>query len=315
MNENDTQHDTATCRRRECDAMRKNTKETNEKQNTKKIKKQSPKRILVICLAVFVLLGSVLAGSMWGFTDNITDQIAQEKNLDFSSIVYYIDEETKQPVEYDRLYAEQNRIWVDLENTPEMLKKAFIAIEDERFLKHHGIDLKRTLGATIGFIFKGSDSYGGSTITQQLIKNITGDNKRGPIRKVREMFRAINLEQKMSKDDIIELYMNTIYLGQGVHGVQAASNVYFSKDVSQLTLAECASIAGITQYPSRYDPLLNYEAHKEKQELVLGKMLELEYITQEEHDAAVKEELKLVKGTAKTSGIKIQSYYIDQIVS
>ena len=105
--------------------------------------------------------------------------------------------------------------------------------------------------------------------------------------------RALNLEQKMSKDQIIEMYMNTIYLGQGCHGVQTASNVYFSKDVSQLTLAECASIAGITQYPSKYDPLVNYDAHKQKQEVVLSKMLELGYITQAEYDKAVAEKLKL----------------------
>ncbi len=297
--------------------MGKNTKDL---QNTpvEKPKKSLKKRLksgLLIFLAITVLFGAVGAGAMLGFIDNSTDLIAQEKNLDFTSVVYYSDPDTGQPVEYDRVYGEQNRIWVDLENTPEMLKKAFIAIEDERFLKHSGVDWKRTLGATVTFLFKGNSSYGGSTITQQLIKNITGEDKRSPIRKVQEIIKALNLEQKLSKDDIIELYMNTIYLGQGVHGVQAAANVYYSKDVSKLDLAECASIAGITQYPARFDPLINFEAHKEKQELVLGKMLELGFISQEEHDKAVQEELKLVKGTATTSGAKIQSYYTDQIIS
>ncbi len=272
------------------------------------------KRIVCICCIVAVLLASVIAGAAFGFIDNSTDLIAQEYNLDLASVVYYIDEATGKEVEYDRMHADQNRIWVDLENTPEMLSKAFIAIEDERFLEHHGVDWKRTASAVIGYIFKGNSSHGGSTITQQLIKNITGDNKRSPIRKVQEIVRALNLEKKMSKDEIIEMYMNTIYLGQGCHGVQTASNVYYSKDVSKLSLAECASIAGITQYPSKFDPLVNYEAHKNKQELVLAKMLELGYISQEEHDAAVNEPLNLIKGTAQIKNSSIQSYYTDQLI-
>ena len=295
--------------------MRKNETSPRKKQAEKRrTAKQIVKRVLFIGCTILVLLTSVIAGAAFGFIDNSTDLIAQEYNLEFSSVVYYTDEETGQPIEYDRMHADQNRIWVDLENTPEMLRNAFIAIEDERFEEHKGVDWKRTLSAVIGYIFKGNNSHGGSTITQQLIKNVTGENQRSPIRKIQEIIRALNLEQKMSKDRIIEMYMNTIYLGQGCHGVQTASNVYYSKDVSQLSLAECASIAGITQYPSKYDPLLNYEAHKEKQELVLGKMLELGYISQEEHDSAVAEPLKLIKGTAKVETSKIQSYYTDQII-
>ena len=286
-----------------------------KKHNTKKKRTffQKVKRVLIIFCIIIVLLAAVVAGAALGFIDNSTDLIAQEYNLDFSSVVYYTDA-SGQPAELERLYAEQNRVWVDIENTPEMLKKAFISIEDERFESHSGVDWKRTFGATIGYIFKGNSSYGGSTITQQLIKNITGDDDRSPIRKIQEIIRALNLEKKMSKDQIIEMYMNTIYLGQGCHGVQTAANIYFSKDVSELDLAECASIAGITQYPSKYDPLVNYEAHKNKQELVLGKMLELGYITQEEHDAAVAEELQLAKGTVKTDRAAVQSYYVDKVV-
>lgn len=306
-------------RRQETDEQTRRIPVPTEKKKDKVEEKRAKvkgliKKGLLACCVLFVLGAAVIGGATLGFIDNSTDLIAQEYNLDFSSVVYYIDKESGQPMEYDRLYAEQNRIWVDLEAAPEMLKKAFIAIEDERFEKHHGVDWKRTFGATVNFMFKGNRSYGGSTITQQLIKNITGDDKRSPIRKIQEIVRALNLEQKMTKDQIIEMYMNTIYLGQGCHGVQTAANVYFSKDVSQLTLAECASIAGITQYPSKYDPLVNFEAHKEKQETVLAKMLELGYITEEEHDAAVSEELKLVKGTAKVQNAQIQSYYVDQII-
>lgn len=290
--------------------VRKPIKKKKQKGGIKKIFT----KIMVILLVIVVLIGSAVGGAMLGFIDNSTDLIAQEYNLDFTSMVYYVDESTGQPVELDRLYSEQNRIWVDIENTPPLLRDAFVAIEDERFDSHNGVDLKRTLAATFTYLFKGNDSFGGSTITQQLIKNVTGDNKRSPIRKIQEMVRAINLEQKMSKDEIIEMYMNTIYLGQGCHGVQTASNVYFSKDVSQLTLAECASLAGITQYPSKYDPLLNYEEHKKKQEVVLDKMYELGFITEQECQEAKATELRLIKGTAKTEKSKVQSYFVDQVV-
>jgi len=287
---------------------------TRKPAQKKRKKSESLKRILLVILIIAVLMTSVVAGAFLGFVDNSTDLIAREYNLDFSSMIYYIDEETNEAVEIDRLYSEQNRIWVDIENTPPLLRDAFVAIEDERFDSHKGVDWKRTFSAVITYFFKGNKSHGGSTITQQLIKNVTGEDERSPIRKVQEIVRALNLEKKMSKDDIIEMYMNTIYLGQGCHGVQAASNVYFSKDVSELTLAECASIAGITQYPSKYDPILNYEEHKKKQELVLDKMLERGFINEEECVAAKKEELKLIKGTAKTATTKIQSYFVDQVV-
>ena len=290
-----------------------NPSSANNKQKKKQSLVSSAKRAFVIALIFAVILGAVVGGAMLGFIDNSTELIANEYNMDFTSIVYSIDSKTGEAIEYDRLYSEQNRIWADLERIPENLKNAFIAIEDERFLKHNGLDLKRTFGAFLGYI-TGNDSYGGSTITQQLIKNVTGDKDRSPIRKIREIIRAVNLETKMSKDQIIEMYMNTIYLGQGCHGVQAAANVYFSKDVSELTLEECASIAGITQYPSKYDPLLNYEEHKKKQEIVLTKMEELGYITKEECEKAKSAELKLKKGTAKKDGMKIQSYFTDQIV-
>ena len=295
-----------------------NPSSTGRENRTKAKEKQggawkAVKRLFIIVLVLAVLFGAVISGAMLGFIDNSTELIAEEYNMDFTSIIYYIDDETGQPVEMDRLYSEQNRIWVDLDNIPTNMRNAFIAIEDERFERHRGVDWKRTFGAFLGWITR-KDSYGGSTITQQLIKNVTGDNDRSPIRKIQEIIRALNLETKMSKDQIIEMYMNTIYLGEGCHGVQAAANIYYSKDVSKLDLAECASIAGITQYPTKYDPLINYEAHKEKQELVLGKMLELGYISNEEYEAAKNEELKLKKGTAKSEGNKIQSYFIDQII-
>ncbi len=266
---------------------------------------------VLIILAVSLLLGAVVSGALLGFIDDSMELLAAEYDMELASILYYIDEDTGEALEYDRLYSNQNRIWVDLENVPDNLRNAFIAIEDERFEQHQGVDWKRTFGAFLGWV-TGNDSYGGSTITQQLIKNVTGDNDRSPIRKIQEIARALNLETKMSKDQIIEMYMNTIYLGQGCHGVQTAANVYYNKDVSKLSLAECASIAGITQYPAKYDPLVNYDEHKKKQELVLSKMKELGYITEAEYEEAKNEELKLRKGQNRNT--IIQSYFVDQVV-
>lgn len=291
----------------------RDTRTTRQTKAKKSKVKTAVKWIFLLLLLFFVLIAAMVGGAMLGFVDNSTDLIAQEKNLDFSSIVYYIDEETGEAVKMEQLYAKQNRIWVDLDKIPKDMRNAFVAIEDERFEQHRGVDWKRTFGAFFKYI-TGNSSYGGSTITQQLIKNVTGDDDRSPIRKVQEIVRALNLERKMSKDQIVEMYMNTIYLGQGCHGVQAASNIYYSKDVSQLDLAECASIAGITQYPSKYDPLVNYEEHKKKQELVLRKMMELGYIDEAQYEAAKNEELKLKKGTTTKDPSKAQSYFVDMVV-
>lgn len=130
------------------------------------------------------------------------------------------------------------------------LPKAFVAIEDERFYEHHGVDLKRTTAATVNYIFKGgSSSFGGSTITQQLVKNLTQDKDRsgiaGILRKVKEMSKAYQVEQMLTKEQILELYLNLIGLGGQAYGVETASQLYFNKSANELSLAECAYLAGI----------------------------------------------------------------------
>lgn len=301
--------------------MAKNTYKngTEPVKNKKRKKKKGKKvfgRILIVLLIVFALVASVVAGAAVGFIDNSMDLIAEEYNLDFSSIIYYIDEESGQPVELDRLHRTENRVWVDIDKVPEHLVNAFIAIEDERFREHKGVDLKRTFGAFLQYI-TGNDSYGGSTITQQLIKNITGDKDRSPTRKIQEMVRAINLEKKMSKDQIIEMYMNTIYFGSGCHGVQTAANYYFSKDVQDLTLEQCASLAGIVKAPTTYNPSTNAENNKERQEVILTKMAKLGYISQKECDDAKAKNLnvKIGKNKQDAGTSKIQSYFVDAVIS
>ena len=305
--------------------MAKNTykKGTSPAQDKNKKRKKKSKglrilaRVLIVILVIAVLAASVIAGAVVGFIDNSMDLIAEEYNLDFTSIIYYIDEETNQPVEMDRIHRNENRVWVDIENIPENLTNAFIAIEDERFRDHKGVDLKRTFGAFLQWITGNKNSYGGSTITQQLIKNITGENDVSPTRKIQEIVRAINLEKKMSKDQIIEMYMNTIYFGAGCHGVQTAANYYFSKDVKDLTLEQCASLAGVVKAPTTYNPATNYEKNKERQEVILTKMAKLGYISQQECDEAKGRNLNVKIGEVKKDkeDVKVQSYFVDAIIT
>ena len=266
-------------------------------------------------LVIAVAFGGAILG-YWGSADDIDiEALTLRKN---SSIVY-IDENGKE-VELQKLNMEENRVWVDIEGTPEYLQQAFVAIEDERFYEHRGFDLPRTTKATLTWIGnkltgKQGASLGGSTITQQLIKNITGENDQTPARKVKEIATAVGVEKQLDKQQILELYMNCIYLSQGCNGVQTAADVYFGKNASELTLAESASLAGITQFPSKYDPFVNPEANKERQEMVLKKMLELDYITQEEYDNAVNETLQFVDNSAsEEEGTVATSYFVDQVI-
>ncbi len=267
-------------------------------------------RIFGIFLAVLFVFCIIMVIKIVYDADDIDIKSA---SMNFSSIIYAKDPETGEFVELERLYDEENRTWVDLENISPYMKDAIVAIEDERFYSHHGIDLGRTISATANFIFKGDSSYGGSTITQQLVKNITKDDARQVPRKIREIYRALKIESDYEKDDILELYLNTIYLSQQCNGVQAAANLYFDKDAKDLTLAESACLAGITQYPTKYDPLINFENNKEKQKIVLAKMLELELISQGEYENALVEELNFVVNTEQKT-LSSHSYFVDAVI-
>ena len=160
---------------------------------------------------------------------------------------------------------------------------------------------------------KGDSSYGGSTITQQLIKNITNDDDYSIKRKIQEAYRAYNLEKELSKDEILEYYLNTIYLSQKCNGVGSASETYFGKDVSELSLAECATLAGITQFPTKYDPLVNPENNKSRQRVILKKMHQLGFITESEYQEALKEEI-VFKKKKSDEDINYQSYFTDAVI-
>lgn len=194
----------------------------------------------------------------------------------------------------EALYQDQNREWVRYKNIPKDLINAFVSIEDHRFFEHNGIDLRRTAGAVLGFV-TGRSGYGGSTLTQQLIKNVTGDDEYSVNRKIKEIVRAHKLDKALSKEEIIELYLNTIYLSNGCYGIGAASERYFGKDAGELTLAECAALACIPQSPTKWDPALNPENNAERRKTVLYRMNELGYIDENQLNNALSEQVKTVK--------------------
>ena len=214
--------------------------------------------------------------------------------------LYYTDTEGNAvEMEDQRLIGSENRIWIPLENIPTDVQNAFIAIEDHRFFEHKGMDLKRTAGAVLGFFSGGAKHYGGSTITQQLIKNLTGDNRVTPKRKITEIMRALELEKKMSKEAILELYLNTVYLAEGCYGLETAAETYFGKSASELTAAEGAALAAVIQYPTKYDPIKNPENNLARRDTILWRMHELGLLQTSvyEESIATKTELHLGEKT------------------
>lgn len=314
---------------------RTRTKSTSVKKSSPKkpVHKKSaapaslPLRILLgfvlVVAVVFIVCFSVIAIYGYSFVhgDPVFNLTEEKYSQNQTSFIYGYDSDGNQ-VELTRLHGEENRIWVDLDDMSPHLKDAFIAIEDQRFKKHHGVDWIRT----IGVIVKPSNSgQGGSTITQQLIKNLTDEKDVTIVRKFNEILSALNLERNYSKDEIIEAYLNTIYLSEGCYGVKTAAETYFGKDVSDLNIAECASIAAITQFPGKYDPLRKPENNRQRQLRILEEMLSQGFITQEEYDEAVAYEMvftnsenyqgsQVSDSESGSNENKIDSYYVDYVV-
>lgn len=216
---------------------------------------------------------------------------------------------------FTTLTGTQKRVWVDYEDIPEYMMDALVAIEDKRFYEHKGVDWYRTAGAFVEMFARMENSYGGSTITQQLIKNLTGNDQVTIQRKLTEIFGALELEKKHDKQDIIEWYLNAVYFGEGCWGVQTAAQTYFGKDVKDLSLAECASIVGITNKPTYYDPFYNEENNKERQEIILREMYDQGYIDYNTYKEAVAEELVFSYTPAQSSAPQqIYSYYEEVVI-
>ncbi len=235
-------------------------------------------------------------------------------DMDMTSIVYAWDPEKEDYTEYEVLRGRENRIWSDLDEIPKDLQNAFIAIEDKRFYEHKGVDWKRTANGVINWIV--GKEGGGSTITQQLIKNLTDDKDYSVKRKLNEIFRALQLEKDLGdKNRILEMYLNLIYLGQGAYGVNTAATTYFSKDLDELNLAECAILAGITKNPSRYDPFNHPETIKERQETILNEMCKQGMISESERDEAKAQPLEYKYEAAKEARENTYSYFTDAVIN
>ncbi len=211
------------------------------------------------------------------------------------------------------LYGGYRSKYVKSTEIPDDLKYAFISIEDKRFEKHNGVDWWRTVSAGVNYYLKFSGSYGGSTITQQLIKNVTDNDDYSFQRKIQEIFWALDLETKMDKQEILGMYLNIINLSQGCYGVGAAADYYFSKDVSELTLSECACIAAITNSPTYYDPIKNPENNDRRRLLILGEMYDQGYIDEAEYKEAC-EEKTVLNVKDEYDDKHINSWYVDMVV-
>ncbi len=209
------------------------------------------------------------------------------------------------------IHSVENRIPVKLSKIPKDLQSAFLAAEDIRFYQHSGIDIRAIARAALSNILVRGVSEGGSTITQQLAKNALLTQERTLKRKIQEAVLALQIERQYSKQEIFELYLNQIYFGAGAYGVQAASQVYFGKDVEDLTLGECAMLAGIPKSPNYYSPLNNMKAAKERQSIVLEQMVKYKFIDRAAADKTAKEEIKLAAKTTGPTGSA--SYFIDYV--
>ena len=287
-------------------------------------------RAVVVLGSLGVIVASVLAVMLSLYVVKVTANDASLLNLEnlklsYSSTIYAVNSETGENEPYQRLVDNADRIWVDLNQIPENLKNAFIAVEDKTFYENNGVNFKRSISAAVnlvlgkltgGRITLYDTEQGASTITQQLIKNITGDDDHDPLRKVREIFRAISLNGRYSKETILEAYLNTVGFVGNTCGVQACSYNLYDKDVSELTLAQCATVAAITNNPTKYNPRTEPENNIQRRNMILGMMLEQGMITQEEHDAAVAEELNLVAPEDKQNTAKVgnNSYFTDMVI-
>ena len=263
--------------------------------------------IVLICGTVFVgTLGNYLQEDI--LTD-ASDWSLEDYDLERTSFIYYVDN-NGDIQQLQQIYTTTDRQWASLDEIPQALVDAAVAIEDKRFYEHQGVDWITTVKACLNMFFGGDEQFGGSTITQQFIKNHTGEKSVTVQRKVMEIFRAQLFEREYDKDLIMEYYLNEIYLGRGCYGVKSAAAEYFGKELQNLTVAECASLISITNNPSLFNPystsVFEYkgeerdgaERNRYRQLNVLSEMHQQGYLTDEEYEEAVAQEMVFKEGIA-----------------
>lgn len=272
-------------------------------------KRSTFKKIIIFLTIVFAIIfcgaAAGFASAVWGGLPDVS----QTMTPDASSQIF-----DRKGRLITTVHAEQNRLPVPLSQVPKNLQNAFIAAEDVRFYEHHGIDPRGILRALYNnIVHRDATGQGGSTITQQLARNAFLTQEQTIKRKLLEAVLALEIERKYTKDEILQMYMNQIYFGQGAYGIQTASKVYFGKDVKDLDLAQCALIAGLPNSPNYYSPFRSVDAAKSRQSVVLDQMAKYGYISQQEADAAKKADLHLAKQSASGTG-ETASYFISYIV-
>ena len=277
------------------------------------IKRKKKINLVILSLIIALIL---IFGIRTAVSANRWKSLVQEMSKNENSIVKDTDGKT-----IAEIGSEKAKNKISASEIPSNLKNAYVAIEDERFYKHHGVDVKRTSAAIVSYVFhRGSSSFGGSSITQQVVKNLTGDSSSKISRKVNEWGKALILESFMNKDEILALYLNIIYVGPNVYGIETGANYYFNKSVSDLSLEECAFLAGINNSPNSYNPYGdkdNTEKIKTRTKTVLSKMMKLKYINEDEYNTAVTNVdngLKFKKGKIETDDA-VYSYHTDALIS
>ena len=304
-------------------------KEKKAKKEEKRKKHRILKFFIKFFLIIIIILLLALIAGMWGFAGLLLGWYGNE---DIQMSKEDLEIKVSNSVIVDQngtvladLSGDEKRKIITLEDMADDLPNAYIAIEDERFYEHSGVDFKITAGAIANTLLNGNSSYGGSTITQQLVKNITNDNEstgiEGIKRKIREWQRAYQVERMISKEQILELYLNILFVGaNNLHGVELGAEYYFNKSAKDLSLAECAFMAGINHSPNSYNPyntaVDNSEKIKNRTITVLDKMKELGYISEEEYQNAVTEvQNGLQFGTGEIMGGSVFSYHTDAVIS
>lgn len=266
-------------------------------------------KFLCLCVICFFVMFAAL---IFGFKDHIMSQFAPS-NMDEALIPDAASQfyDCKGNVIYTTLSVER-RIPITIDQIPKHVQQAFISIEDNRFYEHGGIDIRGTSRAIVSTL-SGHEVQGGSTITQQLAKNAFLTQERTITRKIKEAFLSYALESKYTKEEILCLYLNRIYFGQGAYGLESASWLYFNRPAKDLTLAQAASLAAIPKSPNYYNPFANPKDSKARQELVLDQMVKYGYIKQDQCDAAKKADLQLAKSHEKVD-TNPNSYFYEMII-
>ena len=275
-------------------------------------------KVLGAIFAVLLLAGMIFACILAFYIKTCLtpelDVSLDDYKLNQSSTIWYTDSAGEQH-ELISLTGKENRVWVNYEDIPKYMEQAVVSIEDKRFYDHKGVDWYRTSGAFVEMFVTMQNSYGGSTVTQQLIKNLTGQDEVTVQRKLNEIFGALELEKKYDKKEIMEWYLNAVYFGEGAYGVQTAAHTYFNKDVKDLTLAECAAIAGITNMPTYYDPFYSEQNNKERQETILKEMYNQGFISYDEYKDAASQELVFSRSAEEETVQQVYTYYEEAVIN